>query len=313
MKKLLFFSFILILSITGCSANSQSEILNGIGAKEIIRSIDKGKPMFIQDKTITDDLNFTSIKSTSIVSSTQIVANVEVPVTFLNCIFVGKVLATSPKGKQQITTSFGSNVTFEGCDFRGDCDFSSSSIEGVANFAGAKFRENAVFNNTSFKGDRTYFTSMLAEKMFSMQESVIWGQADFFGANFKSKVSFQSTDFKGVAQFGNLQCEGKAEFSLTTFRSNALFTYAKFKKDFRFSNVHCHAGCNLVSMQCSENFFLNNTLFGGVTSFANSEINGILDVSGTIFVTGKPETEGLKPDMQNKISPMHTTYIGVSQ
>lgn len=313
MKHFVFLFLVLIISFTGCSARNQSEIVGGISAQEIIKSINKGKPVLVQGKTITDELDFASIKKQVVISSTQLSANVDVPVTFLNCIFVGKVTSNGVKGKQQITTNFSGNVTFEGCDFRSDFDMSNCVIEGVTNFAGAKFRENALFNNASFKGDRTYFTSALTEKMFSMQEAAIWGNADFFGASFKSKVSFQSTDFKGVAQFSNLQCNGKAEFSLCTFRSNALFTYAKFSKDLRFSNTRCHANCNMVSMVCDENIFINNSLFSSNVLFSNTEIKGVLDLSGTVFVLGKPEMEGLKLESPDKLIITNTNFIGVSK
>lgn len=174
MNHFAFLFLFLIVSFTGCSAGNQSEIVGSISATEIIKSINKGKPLLVQGKTITDELDFSGIKKQVVISSTQITANVDVPITFINCIFLGKVTTNSAKGNQQVSCNFSGNVTFEGCDFRGDFDMSNSVISGVANFAGAKFRENAIFNYVNFKGERTYFTSVLAEKMFSLQQSRGW-------------------------------------------------------------------------------------------------------------------------------------------
>lgn len=279
---------IIILIITGCRADTVNEVNNGIKAGSIINSINKGKAVIVLDKIITDDLNFTTIKKTEVFSTSLQTASIDVPVTFLNCIFIGKVTTNGQKDKSQVNTRFGSSITFEACDFRADANFDNTTVDGMVNFTGAIFREKALFNNVTFNGRHTYFTAFTSEKLFSMQEARIDGAIDFFKGKATGKINFQSTDFRGLARFSDLDCNGKSDFSLTNFRSDALFTYANFGNDFRFSDA-CVAGkLDLISVTFQAGAWLTNSVFSGKANLTKSEAKGNFDLSGSYFMQGKP-------------------------
>lgn len=301
MKKILFLAAILLFTIAGCKAGNGSDINKGLSSSRIIKSINKGKPVVIQDMIITDDLDFTQIENNTIFSSSHRISEVEVPVTFLKCIFIGKVKTNRNEGDISFTTHFKSNLTFEACDFRGEVDFSNAIINGMINFTGATFRENALFNNLTVFGRQTYFTSFTAEKVFSMQEAYLGGTSDFFKGRTKGKLSFQSTDFTGVARFSNMECDGKVDFSLATFRSNVLFTYAKFGNEFRMSDSRSEGNCDLVSVTFANHVWICNSVFNTMLNFSNSELKGNLDLSGTLFAGAEPVFENLNINSQGKI------------
>ena len=54
--------------------------------------INKGKAVLVKGKIITDDLDFTQVKNIQVFSSSNQVAVVDVPVTFLDCIFLTSTL-----------------------------------------------------------------------------------------------------------------------------------------------------------------------------------------------------------------------------
>jgi len=288
MKHSLFSITILLFALASCKEGNGSDINKGISSAKIIKSINKGKPVVIQGMIITDDLDFTQVEKHSVFSSSNRIAEVEVPVTFLQCVFLGKVVTNSVKDKAAITTQFHSNVTFEACDFRGEADFSNSIIDGMVNFTGVLFRENAIFNNITFKSRRTYFTSFSAEKTFSMQEAFIGGSIDFFKGRIKGKATFQSSDFTGITVFSNIECAGKADFSLATFHSNVFFAYAKFSNEFRMSDTRCEGNCDLVSISFADNAWICNSIFKGNVNFSNTDVKNNLNISGTLFATGRP-------------------------
>lgn len=279
-----------------------------MAAGEVINSINKGKAVLIKDRIITDDLDFSKIKRHDVFSSSLEIANVEVPVTFLNCIFMGKVTTNGMQSQRQVNTHFSSSITFEACDFRNEADFSNITVDGMANFTGAIFREKAQFNNVTFKGRQAYFTAMSSEKLFSMQESRIEGSIDFFKAKVAGKLSFQSSDFWGIARFSDLDCNGKSDFSLTFFRSDALFTYANFGGEFRMANTSVAGRLDLISISFQNNVWLSNAVFSGKVNLTKTEVKGNLDLSGSLFLLGKPIMDEFKIQTPDQIINTGTRF-----
>ncbi len=288
MKKSLFWIVSLCLLTAGCKANNGNEVNNGISAAGIVNSINKGKAVLIKDKIITDDLDFTKVKRHDVFSSSLEIARIDVPVTFLSCIFMGKVTTNGQKDNRQVNTLFGSSLTFEACDFRADASFDNTTVEGMVNFTGAIFREKALFNNVTFNGRQAYFTAFTSEKHFSMQESNIRGAIDFFKGKVTGKLTFQSTDFWGIARFSDLDCNGKSDFSLTNFRSDALFTYSNFGDEFRMSDASVAGRLDLISVSFQRNAWLTHSVFYGRANFTKTEVKANLDLSGSLFMLGKP-------------------------
>lgn len=282
-----------------CKAGTVKEVNNGIAAGKIISDINKGKAVLIKDKIITGDLDFTNVKNQGIFSSSIQIAGVEQSVTFLNCIFMGKIVNNSEKSGRQARVRFGSNLTFEACDFRADADFDNITVDGMVNFTGAIFRERALFNNVTFNGRHNYFTAFTAEKYFSMQESLIDGAIDFFKAKTRGKLSFQSTEFRGIARFHNLDCDGRSEFSLTRFRDDALFTYANFTGHFNFSDAIVYGRLDMNNVEFQSAATLTSTVFSGPVTFEKTSVKGVFDISRSVFYSGKPamqEFRTLKAD-----------------
>lgn len=282
-----------------CSADKQEKTNNGIPASEIIKSLNKGKPVLLKDKIITGDLDFTTIKKQGIFSSSIQITSVEQSVTFLNCIFMGKVVTNGMQSQRQVRVHFGSNLTFEACDFRADADFDNITVDGMINFTGAIFRERALFNNVTLNGRYNYFTAISSEKHFSMQESLVNGVLDFFKAKTRGKLSFQSTEFRGIARFHNLDCDGKSEFSLTRFRDDALFTYANFTGHFNFSDAIVYGRFDMNNVELQSSAAITSTIFYRPVTFEKTSVKGEFDVSRSVFYSGKPamlEFRTLKPD-----------------
>ena len=288
MKRNIILLLLIHVILTGCQANPEKQLNNGISAGSVIKLINKEKAVLIQDKIITGDLDFTKAGKAEVFSTSQKTARITVPVTFLNCIFMGKVSTVHSDGKITTTNRFGGSVTFEACDFRGEADFSNTIVEGSANFTGAIFRERALFNNVTLMGRHNYFTAFTSEKHFSMQESAIAGEADFFKARVTGKISFQGSVFSGTARFSDMDCDGKSDFSLTRFGSDALFTYANFGSDFRMGNAVVYGRLDLISVQFQSAAWLSNSSFYGAVNLTKSTASGNFDLSGCTFFKGEP-------------------------
>jgi len=289
MKNGLIILMIVLLSGSSCNANSDEKVNNGISADKILSDINKGKAVLVKGKIITDDLDFTQVKNIQVFSSSNQVAVVDVPVTFLDCIFMGKVTTNSSVENTSKNTGFRHSLTFEACDFRQEVNFDNMTVEGNVNFTGAIFRERSTFNNVTFNGRNIYFTAFTSEKYFSMQESSVRGAIDFFKGKVKGKISFQSTEFMGIARFSDLDCDGVCDFSLVRFRDDALFTYSNFTGDFRMANSTVQGRLDLNSVEFQANAFLVEAKFFGQVNFSKTSVKGKFDLSQSIFYANPPD------------------------
>ena len=289
MKKVILLLFPFMLFISSCSAGNTESVSGGIKAGKLIKTINKGKPILIKDMIITDDLDFAGIANHEIFSSSLETAYTDMPVTFLNCIFMGKVNANGTESGRQVRVHFGHSLTFEACDFRQEVNLDNIIVDGEVNFTGAIFREPARFNNVHFKGKNNWFTAVTSEKNFSMQESLISGAFDFFKAHTDGKLSFQSTEFNGIARFSDLKSTGTCDFSLVRFRDDALFTYSKFSGDFRMANAMILGRLDLNSCEFQTDAYLSESRFFGPVNFSKSNAKGIFDLSSAAFYADEPD------------------------
>lgn len=295
MKQFSILALMLLVAITGCSAEPNQAIKNSLPTSKIIEALNKDKPLLIKDKIITGDLDFSKVKNHYTFSTSNMVAQVNVPVTFLNCIFMGKVSTTSTIEHVTVTTSFSDNITFEACDFRGETSFDNTVVCGMVNFTGTIFNERVSFNNIHIQGRNAYFTSITAGKQFSMQESLFDGNADFFKAIFKGKSSFQGSEINGDLVLNDLKCYGKVDLSLINIKGDFLSNYAQFNEEFRLSDARIEGNTSMVSNKFT-NGWMNNNRFNGQVNLTDTEISGKLDLTGSIFGIN-PELSGVKGEI----------------
>lgn len=292
MKKALLLCFSLMLLTSSCTSGNSGSPDGGVKAGQLIKTINKGKAVLLKDVIITDDLDFTAIANHEIFSSSLETARTDVPVTFVNCIFMGKVNANGMRSGRQVRVHFGHTLTFEGCDFRQEVNFDNIIVEGEVNFTAAIFRENVRFNNVHFKGKNNWFTGVTSEKYFSMQEALISGYFDFFKVRTQGKISFQSTRFNGVARFSDLECGGACDFSLVNFWGDALFTYSNLSGDFRMSNATIFGRLDLNSCEFHANVYLSESRFWGPVNLSKSHAKGIFDLGSAYFYADEPNFMG---------------------
>ncbi|MBW6490234.1 MAG: hypothetical protein K0B15_03455 [Lentimicrobium sp.] len=306
MKNLLVILLSFLLLTCSCTAGPAGKINNGISASEIIKSIDRGKAIVIKGKIITDDLDFSQVKNIQVFSSSNQVAVIDVPVTFLDCIFMGKVTTNGTRKNISVNTTFMHSLTFEACDFRQEADFDNITVEANVNFTGAIFRGMAKFNNITFKGRNNFFTAFTSEKYFSMQESLIHGFVDFFKSEITGKISFQSTEFRGIARFSDINVNGTTDFSLTRFRDDALFTYSGFAGDFRMTGSVLQGRFDLNSVDFQGNTYLTDSKFFGKVNFSKTSAKGKFDLSQSVFMGNQPDFTEFSAVSQDQVITLGT-------
>lgn len=200
-----------------------------VDANEIIEKINRKEAVSYQDATITGDLDLTNLANRREVregnwrgESEEYRSTVEVPLTFRNCTFRGKVLAyrTEESRLTKMTSKvfnadFTEAVTIEGCTFEDDAAFKYSTFEQRALFTDNTFRDGALFKYSKFQS-----------------------AADFSGSTFGDYADFKYTKFSESSTFRNVAFERYADFKYTKFDEGVDFRQARFASnaDFKYTN-----------------------------------------------------------------------------
>ncbi|GAB2524096.1 pentapeptide repeat-containing protein [Spirosoma aerophilum] len=249
--KTLFLTF-----LVACAAIAPTLAQKTVDANQIIDRINRKESISYQNATITGDLDLTSLANRKEVrdgmfggNSEQFLSVVDVPLTFKNCTFTGKVLAYRTEDKDGrllkvsntvYNTDFTEAVTFEGCTFSDDAAFKYSHFNQRAIFADNTFRNNALFKYSKFRND-----------------------ADFSGSTFHDYADFKYTKFDEASSFRKVAFERYADFKYTKFDERVDFSQARFTSNADFKYTHLPRGTNF-----------DNTRFEGSSDFKYTTLDG---------------------------------------
>jgi len=215
-----------------------------VEAKDIIDQINKGKEVSYKDVEIVGNLDFTAIKDVTreehhrwlnFVSDRSYFCHVKSSISFINCTFLGDVLAYVHNDLEDETYNavFHENVNFEGCEFRKESAFKYAKFMKKANFENTKYQEEALFKYTKFSTEVSFSKACFYDdadfKYTDFPEAV-----SFAGATFKQDADFKYTEFPRGVNFANAEFRGYANFKYTKFREPVNFDGTVFKEDAQF-------------------------------------------------------------------------------
>lgn len=246
MKKII---IIMLCSFVVTKVSAQKEI----SAKVIFDAIDKGQSVDYQDVTIVGNLDLTELSNKKRIKRAksdyeEYKSNVEVPISFKNCIFKGDFIAykniedekNRKIGNANInwtigdgttyTTDFEKSVIIENCNFQGKSEFKYSDFAEKASFAGTKFAQSANFKYADFNQEINFAKCDFDE------------YANFKYSNFKQDADFFAVRFNNYADFKYSNFNDRVTFKSSTFKNQADFKYADFKYDTNFDNTKFSSG-----------------------------------------------------------------------
>ena len=271
----LFFPFLL----TSCQGATKKEIY----ASEIVKLINKGEPIQFYDRIILNDLDFSDAKDAHFLSISSIQKPVRSNIFFINCVFMGKVLAAGMYEKMQKVVSFEKNVTFFNCDFRGEVNFESAVFNGGTDFSRSVFRDKTSFNEITAFGRRNQFSEIVSESSFNMINALIHGNINFTNTKFQSNASFQSMTVNTL-QFSNVSFEKNVDFSNTVVYKNSFFNYVVYNGDLSFPFSKFYGEADFLNSSFEQKADFSGSFYYGKTRFNNSTFKGDADFSNTVFI-----------------------------
>lgn len=238
MKKLQMLMIFLFLIGTGLVFG-----IDRVNADRIIDQINNGKDVYYKDAEIIGDLDLTSIdeitqdnpKKRSRWSTKVYSCHVKTSLSFINCVFQGKVLGYVHYNRKNKTYNavFYKDVDFQGCEFKDDSAFKYAKFQKKANFKNTKYHKEALFKYTKFSTP------------VSFSNAGFFGSANFKYTPFPQIVDFDNAVFHRYANFKYTKFPSGVSFKNTKFKRDANFKYVKFKKPVNFDGIVFEDDVNL--------------------------------------------------------------------
>lgn len=288
-------TFMMLLSLysTSCSGKGKADEVSSpesaasapmkeLNASDIIKKIKQGKPVQLINCMIWDDLDFTLCGDPRVTSGIAVEVDVETPIYFHHCLFMGKVLGKSKyQDKFSCSTNFRRSVTFSNCEFRDEVDFTKVVVCDNIDFSKSIFGEDAKFDLLEIRGGMNRFYEIKAEKGFSFASSYCSGNLSFMDAEFKGEANFHKL-ICAELMMNNVSVEGDAIFSNMTIRGSGQFNHTRFGHDFDMSYskflgplIMCHA-------EIGNKITLNHCIFNSPSRFSNSSTYE-MDMNESLF------------------------------
>ena len=295
----LFLSFAFI----SCNGETKKELY----ASEILKLIHKGEPVAFYDRIIMDDLDFSEVKEAHLLSISYIQKPIRSNVFFINCVFMGKVLAAGTYQKMQKVVSFEKNVTFFNCDFRGEVNFENMIVRGELNVAQSTFRAQTSFNQITVLGEKNSFWEIVAESSFDMVHPHFHGDVNFMDAKFQKYASFQSMRVNTL-QFNNAQFMKEVDFSNTIVHGNTFFNYVKFEGNALFSYSKFFGDVDFLHNNYQNQCDFSNSFFYGQSRFNDTVFKEEANFEGSVFVQA-PQMEQITSEKEIEIQVIESQKI----
>jgi len=311
MRTLLF----LITTIAGlqlmCSSNSKQNTAGSMTAEELLRKIEKGEDLHLKDQVFTEDIDLTQLSATLANVNYYTVA-IGSQITFEGCTFKGKFLAYHIDKEQQRACHFQKGITFMDCIFREEVNFKGSTIQGLANFSKSYFEQEAHFEGCRFQSDANFSNTVYLKDIF-FQQAHFTKASTFMNANLGGILSFQGAQFDAPAQLGVCEFHEYADFSTAVFNRGAFLDYSKFHGQAVFSNVIFRDRAEFKSCEFDQIANFKGATFYGLSRFNESIIKGAFSLKDTRFVYGPPEMGSLKMDNPAQIELENARYNNYQQ
>src|ERR1041385_6693260 len=120
-----------------------------VKSEAIISDLRDSKPVYIENKTIEGDLDFTGLPSVREGENMQRVM-ITGSVTFVKCRFAGKLTGFSSKSSMTTVCSFYQNLTFSDCELEDEVSMQEITVKGKAKFTNDIFHRSVSFEGARF-------------------------------------------------------------------------------------------------------------------------------------------------------------------
>ncbi len=302
-------TLITLCAMASCQAKEKSELKNGITAKEIVSKISKKKPTIYKDCIITGKLDFTKVNELTVVGSGHLVAEIDIPIVFINCIFLDSVTSVGTYSNAAITTRFLKQVVFEDCDFRNSVNMENSLFEYTVNFAYSIFQAPLALSGSQFNGGQIYLNKITAKDRVNLQNCRFQGDLFLNDSHFDNKLSLQESVIENNLFASTIESSGLIDLSMIRVDGRTLLNYLHTSNSLLISNSQFKAGFELIESTVDGSFFFKDNMIFKAIKLNNTKVSDLIDLSGSLFIGQSMELKGftsIKNNWQGMISEVRT-------
>lgn len=288
--------FIVVLGMLSCTNKGNDNAFGqDVSTEKIIKEINSGQNIYIEDAVIEGDLDFRTIDNISKENLKLKCCYVNQSLCFVNCTFTGKIIMSgTSKEEDFIRTCFLKGVTFKNCIFKSEVIASNCEFRGLTDFSNSIFESKADFVGVYFANKEVFFT-----------ECSFNGEAQFSNSKFNGNVSFYKTFFNKYSYFQNIVIEGNAifancmfasytDFSSTIFRGISNFNYVAFREAVIMNYISFLGRVDFVQTVFAKKNEIKNCEFFNICRFSETEFSGKTQIENNIFISDNPEIKNLK-------------------
>lgn len=277
MKQLLVIALLVSIVLNSCGnmVSESSLKASEIDAATIIKLINSGKPVALEGKTITGDIDFTCLKNQSSENGKTIRMYIDQPLSFVNCTFTGKIICSGfDNEKMYRRCTFAKNLIFTSCVFKEEVSFKESDVRGIADFSHSVFEKKADFSSIYFDCNNSYFneTSFNGDVLFN--DSRFAGNVTFFKSFFKATTLFQNTWFTGNVNFASVICNAYTDFSNASFMGIVNMNYLKSSAKLLLNSVRFMGRFDAMQVNIEGLWEVKNSVFFGQTRLTEATCQG---------------------------------------
>ncbi len=290
MKKIHYFTILLIIFAVGCNSNKSTNFGKEVKAEQIIELLNNGKNILLVEKTIIGDLDFTKIDNKYARTQNIIIANIENSVSFIKCKFEGNIIAFNvDDSKKGFFSIFEKNLTFSECIFKGEVNFRQTEIKGLSNFSKSTFEKKASFEGVVFNSLNTFFNDVFFEDEAKFTSSSFMGKTTFMNTNFSKKTGFNNAFFMKNVNFSSTNFKGYTNFYSIHSNSDFIINYANFHNEIIFGNSRFFGRTEFIKTFSKEKITIKDNIFYFDTKFNESTFKNKADIRNNTFIASKPE------------------------
>ncbi len=301
-KSVLLISCLLFTGFSSCSSKNYFKTNSkSINADELINLINDGKDIYEENMTIEGAMDFTKLKKTNEESKTIHRINISSSLTFVHCIFTGKITAYSADDTKTNLVTFRKNVTCIECEFKDEVTLQECDFNAIANFSSSSFLKKTSFEGSNFFTD-AFFTKSSFSDEARFQNVTFHNKANFMESIYGKTVSFQSAGFSADAQFSVAKFLGYADFSVASFSTGCFFNYAEFSNQAIFSNAVFKGRAEFFKGIFSGNTEFKACVFYNLSKWNEATINTSFSFQNATFIFAKPDLSKLKKTDQTKMN-----------
>ncbi len=283
-------------SFSSCNAGSATDVMtvtdNTVDAAKVLKLIEKEQALVIDGSHIKGSLHFYDAGTGTRVME-QTPSYIDCEIVFVNCVFEDSVSSSGMinNGAQRIYSVFRRNVSFVGCTFLKNANFSFSSFYGRTAFDKSVFRADLSLEGATFR-ENVIMNGVQAEGNVQMSGAQFGPSSSFVGMKVAGKALFQNSIFEGRTSFVDTQWGGYLNFAGASSAVLLDFSNAVFGSRVAFEGARL-CTLKMSHIQAAENVTLEKCILLGDVSFANSKFDKSLRLLNNRF-SSLPNFKGVE-------------------